>query len=223
MQILHYSQLPHGGFAGLEERRFVTDTRVFGRHSANGAVDGIGQFVYLADANFQAGGETKMHGHREIDVISVMVKGRIAHEGSLEHGQNINQGQAQVQRAGAQGFSHNEINPDNEQNQMIQLWVMPDEPGEKAGYQVFEPNNGELIKIYGGSKHQTDTMHSSTSIYLANGSAGQTFALEGQTMAFVSLGSGQMNGQPIQPRTLVRSESGLSFTASEDCQIIFIQ
>ena len=46
MQILQYSDLPHGGFAGLEERRFVTDSRVFGDRKAQGAVDGIGQFVY---------------------------------------------------------------------------------------------------------------------------------------------------------------------------------
>ncbi len=30
-----------------------------------------------------------MHGHKEVDVISVMVEGRIAHEGSLEHGQEL--------------------------------------------------------------------------------------------------------------------------------------
>ena len=223
MQIIHYSQLPHGGFAGLEERRFVTDSRVFSRNPLSDAVDGLGQFVYLADANFFAHGQTGMHGHKEIDVISVMVKGCIAHEGSLEHGQSLHQGQSQVQRAGGEGFSHNEVNPDDEKNQMIQLWLMPDEPGEKAGYQVFEPNNGELTKIYGGSKNQTDTLHSSTSVYVANGRAGQIFSLDGAVMAYVSLGAGKMNGEQIKARTLARSEAGLSFVAAEDCQIIFIQ
>lgn len=228
MQLIHYSQLPHGGFAGLEERRFVTDSRVFGRNPLSGAVDGIGQFVYLADANFFAHGQTGMHGHKEIDVISVMTKGSVAHQGSLEHGQSLHQGQAQVQRAGGEGFSHNEVNPDDEQNQMIQLWVMPDAPGERAGYQVFEPKNGELTKIYGGSKNQTETMHNSTSVYVANGSAGQTFSIEGPVMAYVSAGSGNMSsgktdGEQIKPRTLARSETGLSFTADNDCQIIFIQ
>ena len=223
MQILQYSDLPHGGFAGLEERRFVTDARVFGHRKANGAVDGMGQFVYLADANFFPHGQTGMHGHKEIDVISVMVKGNVLHEGSMEHGKSLLQGQAQVQRAGGEGFSHNEVNPDDEQNQMIQLWVMPDEPGEPSGYQVFEPKDGELTKIYGGSKGQSQTMHSSTSIYVANGSAGQTFSLEGPTMAYISLGTGQINDEFVAPRSLVRSETGLSFTADEDCQVIFIQ
>jgi hypothetical protein len=30
-----------------------------------------------------------MHGHKEVDVTSVTVEGQIAHEGSLEHGQEL--------------------------------------------------------------------------------------------------------------------------------------
>ena len=33
----------------------------------------------------------------------------------------------QVQRAGGEGFSHNEINPDDIENRMIQLWVVPEQ------------------------------------------------------------------------------------------------
>jgi hypothetical protein len=77
------------------------------------AWSGIGNFVYLADARFVPKGETGMHPHREIDVISVMVEGRIAHGGSLEHGQELNPFDVQVQRAGGEGFSHNETNPDD--------------------------------------------------------------------------------------------------------------
>jgi redox-sensitive bicupin YhaK (pirin superfamily) len=79
-------------------------------------------------------GETRMHAHHEIDVISVMVKGRIAHEGSLQHGQNLSGNDVQVQRAGGEGFSHNEINPDDNWNRMLQLWVLPEVPGQTADY-----------------------------------------------------------------------------------------
>ncbi len=74
-------------------------------------------------------GETHMHPHHEIDVISVMVDGRIAHKGSLEHGRNLETDDIQVQRAGDEGFRHNEINPDDEWNRMIQIWVLPEEAG----------------------------------------------------------------------------------------------
>ena len=105
MEILNYDDLHQGGFAGLLERRFVTDRRVFGRHKRDETANGIGNFVYLADANFLPHGETGMHPHHEIDVISVMVNGRIQHAGSLGHGMDLETGMVQVQRAGADGFT----------------------------------------------------------------------------------------------------------------------
>lgn len=222
MQVLSFSDLQQGGFAGLIERRFVMDQRVFGGHKKPGTFDGIGNFVYLADANFLPKGETGMHPHREIDVISVMVDGRISHAGSLEHGQELLAGQSQVQRAGGEGFAHNEINPDDFQNQMIQLWVLPDEAGEPAGYKVYEPNVGELQHIYGGNKGQDGTFYSQTSISVANLNPGQNVSFEGEVMAYLSKGTGTINGEQIATRTLVRVDDGIEFVASEDAQIILV-
>lgn len=222
MEILSFDQLPQGGFAGLKERQFVTDRRVFKQAKNAKTMDGIGNFIYLADANFLPHGETGMHGHREVDVISVMVEGRISHAGSLEHGQGLKAGYSQVQRAGGEGFQHNEINPDSSSNQMIQLWVMPDESGEPAGYKVYEPVKGEVTDIYGGAKDQSNTFNSKTSISVANTFSSQTITHEGAVMAYLSKGSGEMNGEAIQARTLIRSESGLKFNASEESQLILI-
>lgn len=222
MEILTFEQLPQGGFAGLKERRFVTDRRVF-RHEGNSvAFDGIGNFVYLADANFMPKGETGMHGHREIDVISVMVDGRVKHAGSLENGQDLEAGFVQVQRAGAEGFEHNEINPDDSENQMIQLWVAPDEAGEPAGYKVYAPKLGDMTHVYGGSKSQSETFHSTTSISVANAKERGHFSYKGPVMAYLSKGHGLMNTQAINARTLVRSDSGLDFVAASDAQLILI-
>ena len=91
MQVLSKKSLPLGGFAGLTEHRLVTDRRVFGGRKAPNTFDGLGNFVYLADAQFNARGETHMHSHKEIDVISIMVAGRVSHEGSLELGQSLMQ------------------------------------------------------------------------------------------------------------------------------------
>ena len=221
MDILKYDDLHQGGFAGLLERQFVTDTRVFGERKKAGAFDGIGNFVYLADANFNPNGETGMHPHREIDVISVMVEGRVEHAGSLENGQGLEAGMVQIQRAGAEGFTHNEINPDDQPNHMIQLWVLPDEAGEPAGYQVYSPKSGERLQVYGGSKDQTDRFHSRTALDVANVEAGQTIRHEGGVMAFLSKGNGEMNGEAIAARTLVRSDR-LEFTATTESQLILV-
>ncbi len=221
MEILTFEQLPQGGFAGLIERQFVTDRRVFRNAGNNPAFDGLGNFVYLADANFMPKGETTMHSHQELDVISVMVEGRISHAGSLEHGQSLEIGSAQVQRAGAEGFAHNEINPDGTMNHMIQLWVLPDERGEAAGYKVYQPETGKLNKIYGGKKDQDQTFHSQTAIAVAPLEAGQSIEHSGEVLAYLSKGSGVINGETIQARTLVRANS-ISFSAAEESQLIVV-
>ena len=82
----------------------VMDHRVFDGRAENGTWEGIGNFVYLADARFLPEGETGLHSHKEIDVLAVMVEGRIAHEGSLKHGQSMDGHDIQVQRAGGEGF-----------------------------------------------------------------------------------------------------------------------
>ena len=92
MQILSRDSLPLGGFAGLLEHRVVTDSRVFGKHKSPVTAEGLGNFVYLADAQFNPKGETGMHPHKEIDVISVMIEGRVSHAGSLEHGKSLEAG-----------------------------------------------------------------------------------------------------------------------------------
>jgi redox-sensitive bicupin YhaK (pirin superfamily) len=221
VEILKYEDLHHGGFAGLEERRFVTDERVFGRRKLAETTNGIGNFVYLADANFLPKGETGMHPHREIDVISVMAEGRVQHAGSLEHGTELNTGMVQVQRAGADGFTHNEINPDDVENRMIQLWVLPDEPGEPAGFRVYTPKPGQRLQVYGGDKNQDERFYSGTSIDIANVNSGDTLRHEGNIQTFIMTGSGEINGEPVSSRTLVKSDD-LAFTANEDAQLILV-
>ncbi len=221
MDILQFEDLPQGGFAGLKEKRFVMDTRVFGSRKNPESINGIGNFVYLADANFTPNGETGLHSHHEIDVISIMVEGNTSHAGSLEHGQGLSAGMVQVQRAGAEGFSHNEINPDDTENQMIQVWVAPDEAGEPAGYKTYSPKSGERLQIYGGPKGQTQCFYSKTNVDVINAEAGQVFEQSGDVMVYLSKGSGTVNGQAVVARTLVKAEH-LTFSANEDAQLILI-
>lgn len=222
MQKLQFSQLPLGGFAGLTEKQFVMDERVFGRRKSPSAINGIGNFVYLADANFLPLGETTMHPHKEVDVISVMVQGRISHEGSLEHGQELVEGQSQVQRAGGEGFMHNEINPDDSENQMIQIWVLPNVHGDRAGYQVFEPEFGRLQQIYGGKRGESDTFDSENRVHVANLLAGQSIRFSEKAYVYVSKGKGNLNQESIESRTLVVTDGAITFEAQEESQVILI-
>jgi len=195
MNILSKKSLPLGGFAGLTEHRLVTDRRIFGQRKAPKTFDGIGNFVYLADAQFNPHGETHMHPHKEIDVISIMMKGRVSHQGSLEHGQSLNTGEAQVQRAGGEGFSHNEINPDNSKNRMLQLWVLSDEPDQRAQYKHYTLKDNGVTRIYGGNKNQSKTFDSQTVIDVVRLSAGESISFDKETLAYVSRGKAEFSDE----------------------------
>ncbi len=220
VEILHKDDLSLGGFAGLTEKQLVVDSRLW---DSPDAWDGMGGFVYLADANFQPHGQTNMHPHKEVDVISVMVDGRIAHEGSLEHGKSLNVNQAQVQRAGGEGFQHNEVNPDAGTNRMLQLWVLPETPGEPAGYKSYELALGVMTRIYGGSAHQSDTFASQTILEVGRLEEQQTISQAGAFLAYVVRGNGLLNGESVGDGDLVRGRHLEFFAAVADTMILLVR
>lgn len=222
LEILRRDTLIEGGFAGLKEHRLVTGKKFWGDRANQNAWDGIGNFVYLADAQFDPRGETTMHPHKEIDVISVMVEGRISHQGSLEHGGSLDTNDAQVQRAGGEGFSHNEINPDDTKNRMLQLWVIPEVSGEPAGYRKFSPAWGQTSRIYGGSDAETPSFAAQTTIDIAMLTAGQSIALSVPYLAYVAKGDGLLDdGTNLTGGDLFKAGDA-SFKAGTDVQLVVI-
>ncbi|MBE9560416.1 MAG: pirin family protein, partial [Proteobacteria bacterium] len=198
MDILKRDSLREGGFAGLKEHRLVKEPRLFGPHeNDDGSWPGIGNFVYLADARFMPHGETHMHSHHEIDVISVMVDGNIKHEGSLEHGKDLTRDVVQVQRAGGEGFSHNEINPDGEWNRMIQLWALPEVAGQAADYKTYKPATGELTRIYGGKNDGDTDFPAKTKIDVALLASGQQIDVDESFLAYITRGKGLANDEAV--------------------------
>jgi redox-sensitive bicupin YhaK (pirin superfamily) len=227
LEILHRDDIPRGGFAGLHEHRLVMDPSAWGPYANPTAWPGLGSFVYLADARFQPHGDTQLHPHREIDVISVMVEGRIAHEGSLGHGEQIVAPAVQVQRAGAEGFTHNEVNPDDTENRMIQLWALPENEGESAGYKVYLPQWGAVTRVYGGPAGQTETFPSQTVIDVVMLKKGEPYSLPGEFMAYISKGNGRVKRQnaarfgEVKDGDLLRGRD-LEFQAESDTELIAV-
>jgi redox-sensitive bicupin YhaK (pirin superfamily) len=221
MEVIHRDDLHRGGFAGLRETRMVMDQRVFGNRTEPGTWNGLGNFVYLADAKFLPKGETHLHNHREIDVISVIIEGRIAHEGSLEHGQEMHAGHVQAQRAGGEGFSHNEVNPDDSENRMIQLWVLPERAGDAASYKLYEPLTGELKRIYGGAGDQDETLDGHTLIDVGVLTPEQSISIAGPYAAYITLGEGAVDGEIVREGDMLRGED-LKLTASTATNLIVV-
>ena len=193
MKILSRDSLKLGGFAGIQEHRIVTDSRLFGTRRNPQASEGFGSLVYLADAQYDPRGESGVHPHSEIDVISVIIEGRVSHEGSMEHGKNLIAGDVQVQRAGGEGFEHNEINPDNSKNRMLQVWAVPEVKGQPASYKSYTPHLDGVTRIYGGDKSQSATFDSHTIIDIVHLKAGMSMKLAGEQLSYVIAGKAEFS------------------------------
>ncbi len=222
MEILKRDSLLEGGFAGLKEHRLIKDARLFGAQEGNdGSWPGLENFVYLADARFMPHGETRMHSHHEIDVITLMVDGNIKHQGSMESGKDLSRNDVQVQRAGGEGFSHNEINPDGNWNRLIQLWALPEVAGQAASYKVYKSVKGELTRIYGGGNSRDTDFPAKTKIDVGLLNNGQQIEVDGPFLVYITRGKGMANNKPVQDGDLVRGSS-IKFEANEDVQLIVI-
>ena len=219
MNILHRDSLPRGGFAGLTETRLIKDQQIGGDKAT---WDGLGQFVYLADAKYLPYGETHMHPHREIDVITILLEGRLTHEGSMEHGKSMVANQAQVQRAGGEGFQHNEINPDESSTRLLQLWALPETAGEPAGYKIYATDQGGLQKIYGGKKDQESTFDSSTAIETGVLKKGETVNHRGEFLAYITNGNAVVNGKQVTDGDLIQGDELALEVTSEEVQVTLI-
>ncbi len=221
MKIINRNNLRRGGFAGLRETRMVMSPRIFRRSRESGTSSGIGRFCYLADASFLPYGETRMHTHKDIDVISVMVEGQLRHEGSMGDGQELHVDDIQVQRSGSEGFSHNEINPDDAKNRMIQLWVIPEAGGESAEYQMFHAEAGTRTRIYGGPPDQDDTFSGRTAIDIAHVNAGDQIIQSGRSVVFITTGDGVCAGESLAEGDLVETRD-FKFKAHIDSKLILV-
>lgn len=188
MNILTRDDLPLGGFAGLRERLYVMSPKQFGQQALADTHPGLGNLVYLADAFFRPHGSTGKHFHRNIDIVTCLIRGRLLHQGSLGDGEILEAGAIQIQQAGETGFDHNEINPDSQLNHMIQLWLRPEQHIKDAGYRTVRPVPDARTRIYGSH----DTVPNSTWLDILISSRPHALALPGPTLGYLVRGSGEL-------------------------------
>ena len=74
------------------------------------------------------------HPHRDMEIITHVMSGSLAHRDSLGNGRTIRAGEFQYMAAGT-GVEHSEFNPaKDEAVHLLQIWIRPDHPGAQPAY-----------------------------------------------------------------------------------------
>jgi redox-sensitive bicupin YhaK (pirin superfamily) len=75
------------------------------------------------------------HGHRDMEIISYVLDGELAHKDSMGNGSTLRPGDVQRMSAG-RGVLHSEFNPsDSRPVHFLQIWIQPNQQGVVPSYE----------------------------------------------------------------------------------------
>lgn len=167
------------------------------------------------------------HGHRDMEIITYVLSGALAHKDNIGNGAIIRPGDVQRMSAGT-GIFHSELNPsDRDPVHLLQIWLLPAENGIDPGYeQIYidpDQKRGQLRLI--GSPDGRDgsvTIHQDVSLYAALLAKGDGVAhkLTPGRVAWVQVANGAitLNGQDLTAGdgAAIEAETQLALVATAD-------
>ncbi len=104
----------------------------------------FGLLRVLNDDIVEPGAGFGTHPHDNMEIISIVLEGSLAHKDSMGSKSVINQGDVQVMSAGT-GITHSEFNDSKiEKVKFLQIWIFPDKQGLKPRY---EQNNFAISEL----------------------------------------------------------------------------
>ena len=96
---------------------------------------GFGTLRVINDDIIEPLGGFRMHPHRNMEIITIVIKGSLEHEDSEGNRGVIRAGEIQYMSAG-RGVEHSEYNPSSkEQTELLQIWIQPQENGLPPHYE----------------------------------------------------------------------------------------
>ena len=110
------------------------------------------------------------HGHRDMEIISYVMEGQLAHKDTMGNVKGIPPGDVQRMSAG-RGVQHSEFNhAPNEATHFLQIWIEPNEMGIAPGYEqktfVADDKRGALKLVASRDGAQGSVrMHADAALY----------------------------------------------------------
>jgi quercetin 2,3-dioxygenase len=179
----------------------------------------FGPLRVINDDYIEAGKGFGTHGHRDMEIVTYVLEGAIAHKDSIGNGETIRPGEVQRMSAG-RGIMHSEFNPSaTERTHLLQIWIIPDRTGGAASYeQTFYPEadrRGTLRLVASpDGAHGSVTIQQNAQMYagLFDGDESATHTLASGRLAYVHVarGSVRVNGNALNAGDAVKMENETS-------------
>ena len=174
------------------------------------------------------------HGHRDMEIISYVISGELAHKDSMGNGSTIVRGDVQRMSAGT-GVQHSEFNASNsELVHFLQIWILPNQSGHTPGYEernfAGERQNTFRLLVSGDAK--ADALHINSDIQLFGSEldAGKTVSHEFSTdrHGWIQIVKGSLTASDGSLSHTLSAGDGLgiadvdqvTMTASSDCEFL---
>lgn len=171
------------------------------------------------------------HSHRDMEIISYVLEGELAHKDSLGNGATIRPGEVQRMSAGT-GISHSEFNASSAEGvHFLQIWILPERPGLPPGYEQkafpIAERRGKLRLV--ADRAGTDgavTVHQDAKLFVANLGPGEAVrhTLAAGRGAWVQVARGVIGLNDTEMRegdgAAIEDETMITIEAETDAEVL---
>jgi redox-sensitive bicupin YhaK (pirin superfamily) len=192
---------------------------------------GYGALRVINEDRVQPGMGFGTHGHRDMEIITYPLEGRLEHKDSMGNGSVIVPGDVQRMSAG-KGILHSEYNPSRDEPvHFLQIWIEPNVRGIAPGYEqrhiALEDKRGRLRLIASpDGREGSVTIHQDAAVYASvmDGADEISHILAPGRRAYVHVARGEVrvNGQTLQAgdALMVSDESGVELSHASGAELL---
>ena len=192
---------------------------------------GFGNLRVINEDRVAAGRGFGTHSHQNMEIISYVLSGELAHKDSLGNVKGIPPGDVQRMSAGT-GVQHSEFNhAENQTTHFLQIWIEPNVMGVVPGYaqktfSELDKRGALRLVVSPDGAQDSVVMHADARLYagLFDGPETATMVLDPTRKAYVQLVCGQLevNGQVLHAGDAValQSESELRLANGQLAEVL---